>query len=361
MSIKKPLFTFLFSILFLVNWTFAYQEMIIKNIKSEGIGTKPVRVIKVVLDGEDFVVNSLASTGGDSLENLMHQVGGTSAINGIFFCPASYSYCHGETFSNFERIFNGEVDEQSKFWPDTWVRGIFGFEKNGTPLFVQNNLSEMEGIWTDVNKEKINDIHFGLGNFPILALWGENMVQYSKEYLDHKLTGRVNRNFICNSKDKKTIYMGVIGGVNLYELSDFIINEFWCSEALNLDAGESANMIYKDNILEQRERKIMDAWVVVNREQYKKLTQLREKDIIKSEPYIPDDYYSLSEKEEKQIKVFKQVFSDIIKEKWDEGEELRRKVLKAVRKIISLPSTENNPKKKRMFNALLIAIFSSGY
>jgi hypothetical protein len=56
--------------------TFAYRELLIKNIDKH-----PVRVIKVILDGQDFVVTSLAGNGGDTLTNLVNKAGGTAGVN----------------------------------------------------------------------------------------------------------------------------------------------------------------------------------------------------------------------------------------------------------------------------------------
>ncbi len=341
---------------FFTSSTQAYQELIIENVNVDSVvRTKPVRVIKVVLDGQDFIVNSLATTGGDSLENLMNKVWGHTALNGIFFCPASYSYCHGETFSNFERIFNGKVDEQTKRWPDTGVRGIFGFEKNGTPLFVQNNLSKMSGVFNNINKDKIDELHFWLGNFPIMVISGKNIVHHSANYLDKKLSGRQNRHFICSSKDKKTIYMGVVWGVNMYETANIMIEHFWCWEGLNLDAGSSANMIYNDTILQKNSQHIMDAWVVVNREQYKNITKLSDDELPELAPYHPEDNYTFTDKEKKKLQALKTVLPTLIKQ---QKKDFRRDAIKVLRKLASTEATKNNPQKKKFINALLILLFS---
>lgn len=358
MFIKKNFFSILVYFCLFTSGILAYQEMIIKDVKVEWvIGTKPVRVIKVVLDGQDFIVNSLATTGWDSLKNLMDKVGWHTAINGIFFCPANYSYCNGKTFSNFERVFNGEVDEQSRFWPDTGVRGIFGFEKNGTPLFVQNNLSEMPGIWIDTNKERIDELYFGLGNFPILVHQGENVVQHSVDYLDRKLSGRQNRHFICSSKDNTTIYMGVIGGVNMYEAADIMIKQFDCRYGLNLDAGSSANMIYQDKLLQKNSENIMDARVVVDRDTYKDLTNSMESELPELNPYLPEDHYILSEKQQKKIEALDYILPEIIEQQWST---FKWDLIRLARKIASTPEVEHTPEKKIFFNKLLITLFSIG-
>ncbi|MDR2540500.1 MAG: hypothetical protein LBD11_01645 [Candidatus Peribacteria bacterium] len=51
------------------NFTVAYQELLI-----EERGGKAIRVIKVVLDGEHFVVASVAKEGGETLEDLTKKV-----------------------------------------------------------------------------------------------------------------------------------------------------------------------------------------------------------------------------------------------------------------------------------------------
>ncbi|HCY20848.1 TPA: hypothetical protein DIC40_03185 [Patescibacteria group bacterium] len=79
---------------------FAYKELIIQNIDK-----KPVRVIKVILDGQHYVVSSVAEDGGATLQELTKKVGGDTAVNGTFFCPDDYSSCGGTTHTNSERIY----------------------------------------------------------------------------------------------------------------------------------------------------------------------------------------------------------------------------------------------------------------
>lgn len=115
--------------------TFAYRELLIQNLDKH-----PIRVIKVILDGQDYVVTSPAKEGGDTLANLVKNVGGDAGVNGVFFCPADYGYCNGETHTISERVYMGDGKSWSRFRPDTSIRMIFGFDKDGEPLMVQNNL-----------------------------------------------------------------------------------------------------------------------------------------------------------------------------------------------------------------------------
>jgi hypothetical protein len=66
---KKKSLIFAVVCIALFGQTFAYRELLIQNVDKH-----PIRVIKVILDGQDFVVTSLASNGGDTLPNLINKV-----------------------------------------------------------------------------------------------------------------------------------------------------------------------------------------------------------------------------------------------------------------------------------------------
>ncbi len=105
---KMKIIWLLMIMLFSFFWnTFAYKELLIEN-----RWWKPIRVIKVILDWQDFVITSVAPDWWDTLENLIKKVWWDSGINGTFFCPADYSYCGGVTHSNYERIYLWDEIEQ---------------------------------------------------------------------------------------------------------------------------------------------------------------------------------------------------------------------------------------------------------
>jgi hypothetical protein len=62
------------------------------------------------------------------------------------------------------------------------------------------------GLWTTTT-DKIDNIYFGLGNFPVFLLDGEDVIYGYTAYLDAKMKARANKTFICSTKDKKTVYM----------------------------------------------------------------------------------------------------------------------------------------------------------
>ena len=73
------LFLLIFSFLTLPSYVSAYQEILIEN-----RGWHAIRVIKVILDGEHFVVASVADEWGETIQSLTKKVWWTSSINWAF-------------------------------------------------------------------------------------------------------------------------------------------------------------------------------------------------------------------------------------------------------------------------------------
>lgn len=328
--------------------TFAYKELLI-----EDRGGKPIRVIKVVLDGQDFVVSSLSLKWGATLEDLTKKVGGDSSINWTFFCPADYTYCNGETFSNFERVYLGDAASYSRFWPSTDVRVLFGFDKNGVPLMVQNNKNEMPGLRSDINKSKQHDVFFWLSNFTVLLLSWENVAKANEMYYDEKMYSKINRNFICSTPDKSTVYMWVVWGISILDLADYVKKNFDCHDALALDAWYSSAMVYEGNVLDRsKRRKIMDAFVVLNRTQYIDLTQ--QVPPVK-DPYVPANLYTLQSGDVLMISKIEQAINSLVRKKWSS---IKQTFIKALRAAISSEKFKDDAKRKAVFHGLLVKLYT---
>jgi len=167
-------------------------------------------------------------------------------------------------------VFQGDGASYSRFRPDTSIRGIFGFEQDGTPLFVQNKISIHDvGLLSNIHKERIDDLYFGISNFPVLLIEGDDVTAGAREYIDSKMTGKGNRNFICSTADGKTIYMGVVGSSSVRDMAPYLKQHFGCYNALFLDAGASLGMVYDEKVLDRGARRLItDAFVVVDREAY---------------------------------------------------------------------------------------------
>ncbi|HOQ79161.1 MAG TPA: phosphodiester glycosidase family protein [Candidatus Absconditabacterales bacterium] len=337
-----------FVMLFFVGNVFAYKELLL-----EVRGGKPIRVIKVVLDGEHYVVTSLANNGGDTLENLVKKVGGDSGINGTFFCPDDYTSCGKVTHSNFERVYLGNGKDYSRFWPNTESRMIFGFNKDGEPMFVQNKLNERMGLLTLNNGKGLNDLYFGLANFTVLLVDGENVVEANEMHFESKMYGSANRNFICSTKDRSTIYMGIVGGINIPQLANYLKDNFECYNALALDAGASEAMVYDSNVLARSSRRrIMDAFVVIDRDQYINLTKHTPP---QKEKYIPQADYEMTSKDYGIVSVFKSIIDKLIKQ---EGSAFRGTAIKIIREAKGMEKFKYDYQRKAIFHELLIRLYT---
>ena len=350
---SKKLFFFLLGIctfLLFSSETYAYMELMIEN-----RGSTPIRVIKVVLDWEHFVVASPAENGWATVEELAKKVWWDTAINWAFFCPDDYSSCklNGKrvTHTVSERVYLGNGADWSMYWWDTSIRMIFWFDKQWTPLFVQKSSWEADiGLWSNLNKDKLDDLYFGIGNRPVLLLEGEDVVQASSLYIDSKLTGRANRNFICSTQDNSTVYMWVVWGMSVRTLPKFLKEQFWCYNALFLDAWASTAMVYDWKTLDRWSRKrVMDAFVVLDRDEYIKLTGItpEEKNISKVQWYDPtqDDLNRLKNVEN---------VIDLIYKKYGKSK-YRWPFIRIIRDMVNddLPAD-----KKWLYNQVLIYLFT---
>lgn len=345
---KKKVFVFAFALLFLLGNTFAYKELLL-----EVRWNKPIRVIKVVLDGEHYVVTSVANKWWDTLENLIKKVWWDSGINGTFFCPKDYTDCKWVTHSRFERVFLWNIKDYSVLWPDTDVRMIFGFNKDGEPMMVQNKLTESIWLLTLNNTKGIDDLYFGMSNFTVLLVNGDNVAEANRMHYDSKMYGSANRNFICSTKDKSTIYMGVVWWIDIINLAAYVQKHFDCYNALALDAGYSEAMVYEWNVLARSNRReIMDAFVVVDREQYMKLTNHIPP---QKEKYIPDNTYEMTTKDWTAVNLFKTVIDKLIKQEWSS---FKQTAIKVIRDGKSMEKFKYDFQRKQIFHETLIKLYT---
>jgi len=327
---------------FLNTISFAYKEIIFRNYDN-----KPVRVIKVILDWEHYIVSSIAEDGGETLENLTKKVGWDTSINWVFFCPDDYSQCE-VTSTISERIYLWEWEKYSKYRWDTWIRGIFGFNKNWKPLFVQKNLWYMTGLNINFNEDKIDELFFWLWNFPILLYNGENVLRWSEIEMDHKIRASWSKQFICSDQTNNIIYMWVVAGVTVYELTDLIKKYFDCYNAILLDAGLSAGMIYDWKVLKRwTRRNIMDAFVVLTRKEYNNLTKYNPPYKTK---FLPKNAYQLTTQDIRWIAWFEKILRKKIAIR---GTSYRRDIIKILRNIISSPNFQAEDIQKKLTELIL--------
>ncbi len=330
---------------FWINYTSAYQEILIEN-----RGWHPIRVIKVVLDWEHFVVSSVAGEWWETIQSLTKKVWWTSSINWAFFCPKDYSNC-ATTFSYYERIFKWDGVTYSQFWPDTSIRWIFGFTRDWNPLFVQNKISDGD-VWlvSNINSDRIWDLYFWISNFPVLLIEWDDVTAWASAYIDSKLTWKWNRNFICSTKDWKTIYMWYVWTIGVWDMASYLKKNFWCYNALFLDAWASSAMVYSWKVLSQWSRKLItDAFVVVDRQTFLNLWWTPSETY---SPYEPD--YEMTEYDRKKVKEFDELV-DIVYATYGKSE-YKTKLISLFRDLVSKDTTPEN--RKAIYNKVLIDLFT---
>jgi len=96
----------------------------------------------------------------------------------------------------------------------------------------------------------------------------------------------------------------------------------------------------------------MDAFVVVDRETYIKLTWYTPAEKI---AYVPENQYELTEKDMKTIELFDSALKKLVKEKWNSFKNTEKKVL---REVYSLDKYKYDFKRKAVFHELLIRLFT---
>ncbi|HMT00964.1 MAG TPA: phosphodiester glycosidase family protein [Candidatus Absconditabacterales bacterium] len=239
---------------------------------------KRIDVLKIDVGGDFEIVTSVVPDGEvETLKELIDRVGGIAGVNGVFFRPDEAAYAkYGQAKTTVsERIFKGDAKSYSRYRPDTGIRGVFGFTRDGEPLLANYNSGNMGTYYSNVNSGRLGEIYYGLGNFPVLLESGVDVSGYFWEQIngDPKMTASMKRNFICTTADKKTVYVGFVGNFTLFDLPAYLQKSFDCARALSLDAGKSVALYHDEQYLLGPGRKVMDAFVIVPKEGLVSYTQ----------------------------------------------------------------------------------------
>ncbi len=187
-------------------------------------------------------------------------------VNGSFFCPAesAYRYCGADGSTTSDRIVAGEV--YSKYRDDTGERGILGVDKDNKALFVQNN--KWQGYMANSNSDKIDDIYYGISNFPILLDKWIDITEESPNLISKQMNNASKKAFICTNEAGDTIYMWFVTIWSIYEMPEYIREKYGCYYAINLDAGASSALVVNDKHRVWPGRKVADGFVAVPKPEF---------------------------------------------------------------------------------------------
>lgn len=202
-----------------------------------------------------------------SLDTILYNNNAISWVNGSFFCPSDYSFCSGkEGTTNNQRYFEGISYE---WFEGSWDKPMFVLDKNKNSFIYQRN---------NLNTDKEGEIFDGLSNWPLLLKDGENQLEgyYDMGVIDAKMKANSTKNFICNSQDKTKIYFWLVYSIDIDTLAS-VLRDFWCSDALNLDAWLSTSLMYNWKYVVGPQRNIIDAVAIIPKFDIKPLEEKSKK------------------------------------------------------------------------------------
>lgn len=212
-----------------------------------------IKVIEYNLSSNIYDIKVIKTDEAKSLWKLLEENNAITGVNGVFFCPVDYSWCNTtKSFTDSERYI---VWEKFASYLTTWDRAVFAWTKDKKPFIFQS--------WK-INMDDEDKIYYWLGNYPLLLSEWKNMLEYYYEagLIFPKLTYKSTRNFVCSDKEKKNIYFWLVYQATIDELVQ-VLSEFWCYDALNLDAWASTAFIYNGKYLVwPQPRDILDAVVI---------------------------------------------------------------------------------------------------
>lgn len=243
---KKSVFIILFSLLF-VQITFA------NNYVEKTLDWYKFRYIKYDTKSENYIFKIWANPdyAATNMMDLMEANNWVSAINWVFFCPASYRECGWKNFTFNERYVNWD-----KIWTKTSTqdRVVFAIDKDNKPFLYQTD---------KINPSDEEKINYGFANFPLLLQdWVSKYQDYVDLWLiDYKMKNKMQRNFICSDITNRYIFSWYISEIELAKLPEVLI-KLGCNNALNLDAGWSSAMIYNSRYIIWPGRDILDGIII---------------------------------------------------------------------------------------------------
>lgn len=239
--------------IFLLFWI--YSNVNANTYIETKVNWKTFKVVEYDIKSEiyDIEVLKTQSWSEKSLMEILDENNAITWVNWVFFCPSDYSFCKWrEWTTNNERYVKWE---KFNFWPTTDKRAVFAWDKENNPFIFQTYL---------INPEKESDIEYWLSNWPLLLLNWKQQTEFYRDYwlIDEKMKVRWTRNFVCSNQDADKIYFWLVYGVNIDELA-VVLKDFWCYNALNLDAWLSTAFAYNWRYLVWPQRDIIDAiWIV---------------------------------------------------------------------------------------------------
>lgn len=208
------------------------------------------KVIEYNLSSKNYEIEIIKTDDATNLWNLLKKNNAITWVNWVFFCPTDYTWCNtSKSFTDNERYI---AWEKFATYLTTWDRAVFWWTKDKVPFIYQSG---------KINENDEDKIYYWLGNYPLLLNEWKNMLEeyWDLWLIDAKMRVKSTRNFICSDEKKENIYFWLVYDANIEELTQ-ALREFWCFDALNLDAGLSTTFMLNNRYLVwPQKRDILDA------------------------------------------------------------------------------------------------------
>lgn len=262
---KKIFFAIIFSMIFSISVS---ANNYIENI----FNWKKIKIFEYDISSENYIFKVWVNPdyNATSLRELMEKNNWVSAINWVFFCPADYKECWKMDFTKNERYV-----EWNKYFSEfsTWDRVVFAWDKENKPFLFQS--------WK-INPGDEDKIFYWLANHPLILQSGESKISEYEELwlIASNMKTNWTRNFICSNEDKSKIYVWLVYEISLLDLPEFLKN-FWCYDALNLDAWATTSMIYNGRQIVWPGRNLLDA-VIIERKWFDTAKTLQFVEVLKT-------------------------------------------------------------------------------
>jgi hypothetical protein len=131
---------------------------------------------------------------------------------------------------------------------------------------VQNN--NRKWYMNNTNQQRLWDIHYGIGNFPILVDNGVDVTIEMAHLIDSKMFNKATRSFICIPEAHDRVFMWFVPNKSMFEMGRFLIDNYGCHFAVNLDAWASSAMVVDDRHIVGPWRRVVDGFVAIPKREF---------------------------------------------------------------------------------------------
>jgi len=166
-----------------------------------------------------------------SLAEYVSKNGGSSGINGSYFCPSTYPDCNSKSNSFDFPVYVSRLSKWVNSYAISWSERRAVVYQDGSGVHYQNNSSGFSG-----------GVSAAIINYPGLVDVGNVQIDDSQSGLSDKQKAKNTKLSLCVVNPQKLL---AVVATNVTMLEFALVNKtLGCQGALNMDTGGSLAMIY---------------------------------------------------------------------------------------------------------------------